>query len=499
MATRKKGKTTNEINNLGPIEHAVYDFVDGVNVLNGPNGVGKSISIEALRQALGAPPTMELTPRDGTDKGTMSINGVTVLVVTGRNRQTGKIEIGLASTSPLSDLVEPGLKDKAAAEKKRIQALLQLVNAQVTEDIISMLVDGDHDALHYVERKEGFVRLQGLDLVTAADRVRRTVHKFKQEFELEAARADGEIKAHQAPKPARLESKPVAEAEKSYRESERQLATIEGEARQRERQEKEREEIRQTLGERPDVSGAHNKAALCLTHCEAIKGQIAELEKSLAVAQAALQTEEGNYRSLLADEESAKATAASWDRRKAILDSEIEGATTKDVEFCQKRVAAARETLEAARATEAYNQALIAQGDATKRKESALNEAERLEKLAVGVPGRLGAVLQGLGLPGITIHEAGKGRERYDELCVVHESGEIEPAWRLSYGERCKLGLDLLISQNNNSVVPISWEFWNSLSPAKQKETAQLLIERGLQGVTERPADTPLAVETVSE
>jgi hypothetical protein len=122
------------LENIGPISELEIPIPEGggVVVLRGRNGVGKTTALEATQKVLGT--QTYLSCRDGADKGNVSGFGVNVTV--GRSmRRTGELEAThLEGRFSVADLVDPGIKDPEAADKKRIRAIVNLTGAEASEE-----------------------------------------------------------------------------------------------------------------------------------------------------------------------------------------------------------------------------------------------------------------------------------------------------------------------------------------------------------------------------
>jgi len=134
--------STLTVENIGPVADLEASLPDGggITVLVGPNDSGKSIQLQAASIALGGKGTV--TKRDGTLRGQLSLCGVT-MNVTGRARTIGDLDVEtIEGRFDVSDLIEPGLKDPAAADAKRAKALLQIRGVGPDLERFAELLDG---------------------------------------------------------------------------------------------------------------------------------------------------------------------------------------------------------------------------------------------------------------------------------------------------------------------------------------------------------------------
>lgn len=472
--------------NLGPVVEAEFTLEPGVNLLRGENGVGKTHIRQAIARALGVT-EISVPVRDGATKGLLEIDGVTLLAVSKVNRATNQADVVLASTSPLSTLVEPGIKEHEAAEKARIKALLQLVEVKVNDSTVSTLVGNDEEALTYIDEQMGIDSLARFDVVNVADLVRRKIHEHKRHFNEEEIRLRAEATAANPEKPARYTETSSDVAKNAHEQAVRKHERLSGESTSRKTHERERAQIRETIGTRPDVEAANAD----FEKIEQLYAEASGVAASLRIQLATAEANETATKAALDESQkqlaSANIAADSYDKRQAILDTEITGATDADVEKAKVEMEAADRALEDARASDAYRADLATRDAAEKAAEEAKVLSEHFEDIALNVTARLGIVLADSGLKNLTVNDG--------ELCVI-ENGKLEAFTRLSFGERTRIGAELLAKRSNpGAVVNLDPEFWAGLSPTNKKEAAEIFAEKGLFVLSEEPADGDLRVE----
>lgn len=481
-----------EIVNIGPVRNFHCEVQPGMNLLTGKNGAGKSATLNAIAKAAGADVNVEVT--DGQTQGAVKLDDAVLLTLTrSRTKIDSGVEVSLASVSPLALLIDPGIKDRKAAEQARIKALLQLFELKVTPEVIAELVEGDEAALDLIEEEIGAASFE-LDPVALAGRLigaHGILSKRKRELEKRAAEAHGQWQAARpASKPETLPDVTVHEAQIQYDRAVGDYRQIQGEASQRAQREDEREEIRASLGERPDIASALEKHRYAAEDVKIAEDEIALVEGEIRKWQERLIAAKHNLADKLNAQAfaverlgEAKAAEVQWDRRKAILDSEITGATATDVENAARSVESARATLEAARATEEYQRRLKASEEARQTRERYTELAARYEMLAKGVPARLGGLLAKAGIKSgeisLTVEDG--------VLQVIRPDGTQESYHRLSAGQRTRIAMPLFIERNPNKIVAFDERFWNSLEAESKEEVAQILAENGVIGLTEVP------------
>ena len=180
-----------DIRDVGPIEHLTIPIPEegGLVVLRGRNGKGKSHSLQAVQALVGG--KSKPVSRDGTLGATVEGLGAR-LTVGRRANHSGEVEIDHLEGEDPSLLVDPGLKDPAAADARRVQALLRLARAEVDVDAFAALVDGK-------ERLEQLCRPASLDprsdVPTMAAAIKRDLEAEARKSEAAAqqafAKADG--------------------------------------------------------------------------------------------------------------------------------------------------------------------------------------------------------------------------------------------------------------------------------------------------------------------
>lgn len=123
--------------NLGPIAHTEFSLDSpGVTVLVAPNGVGKSILLEAVQAA--ARGSGKLPLRDRTKKGKVEAFGATI-TIGGACRHTGSFEVtNLEGRFDLAALVDPRIKDPEAADRARIKALVALTGVEASANLFRL-------------------------------------------------------------------------------------------------------------------------------------------------------------------------------------------------------------------------------------------------------------------------------------------------------------------------------------------------------------------------
>lgn len=174
------------IKNIGPIFEASIAAAPGVTVLTGANEVGKSTAIACVAALAGR--DVDLSARDGAKTGIISGLG-TIISVGKRTTRTGELEVdSVEDRLDLATLVDPGLKDGVAANRKRIKALISLMGTQLDlADFGTILPDDWQAELLEADRSD--------DPVEMAGKIKRRMEKRARDMEDDAAKHEGKALA----------------------------------------------------------------------------------------------------------------------------------------------------------------------------------------------------------------------------------------------------------------------------------------------------------------
>lgn len=126
------------IQDVGAIKDVTIPIRKGTIVkLVGENGCGKSTAIKALTSAV-TKENIGLRPRDGKMSGKVRMPGATVTFGARLSKKaTGEETVSFAIVEDgtgISKILNPGLKDEVAADKKRLEGVLDVIGAELTED-----------------------------------------------------------------------------------------------------------------------------------------------------------------------------------------------------------------------------------------------------------------------------------------------------------------------------------------------------------------------------
>ena len=159
-----------EVENLGPIENFTFKLESpGVTTIVAPNGCGKSILIKSLASVAAGEGGLPL--RNGTEKGRIDGLGVHVSLNPKQTRTAGEFACDhLEGKLNLASLVDPGVKDEVAADKRRIKALISLTGVEADRALFEARPEFNEDDFERIVSSEA---LKCADLVEMATRIAR--------------------------------------------------------------------------------------------------------------------------------------------------------------------------------------------------------------------------------------------------------------------------------------------------------------------------------------
>lgn len=458
------------LENLGGIEHIDIPCRPAtVVVLRGRNGAGKSTVLQAVDAVVNKRP-LKATKREGaasTDKAFARGFGVTIkLGLSGPRRSNDLVVEAIEDDFDLGTLVDPGIADPQKADLRRIKALCNIVDAEVSLEDLYALV-GSRETFEAIVRKES---LEIADPITMVEAVKR-------DFEA-AARAKNSAaeQAHAAAVAKLAENDGVdltapsdsLALQQTLTDAVQRLSQLTSDRDAWARMNAGRMEARQQLDavsatyDGPTVEQAEGRVT-------ALNDALLEKNKLVAEMERRLMDLSTEIRGLQVERKAAEAAAsaaksheqalAGW--RRTISEA---GAETCPVQPADIEQAAAAVT-EARKATE-YGQRVR---DALKRKDEAAQreqEAEKCrllsEKFRTAAQGTLDVLAESV--------RAVSERIDFDSefrLVVKHPTRKTCYFADLSVGERLALALDMVIETAKRSetrkVAKIDQEAWEAL------------------------------------
>lgn len=487
------------VRDIGGVQDATVELESGrVNVLQGPNGIGKTSLLRAFVGALGGD-TAGLEVRDGAPFGSIDVTpegsagegeeGGSFRVVVpahGRLRQQGEAPLQAAEVKAVGSLITGDhLVSQAARDRRRLDAFLSIVRPAVDADAVRILCEGDLEAMARLSSRidSGQVR----DLLGAAEDLKAWLMEQAREREKAAAAWTGQEKAandaaqsllaelkglgleepEPAPKPAEMRA--AVEA--------RLLALNKAETgRDRRRAvEAQQEAIRAASTPRPDVSGAEEVVRGFIADVQAAREevvslglQIVELQEKQRAAQERADKARADGKAAEARWQDLQAQAAAWDAQQALLAQEVTGETDADVEAASRALDSARVQEEIHRLSSEMLAVRAAADEAARQRSREETRGKQLRAWSAAVPARVADVLAREGAGGFTIQG---GRLAYTLGGEVRDFDS-----RLSPGQQVAAALSLAASRWKG-FVHLDGDFYSRLDTAGKLAVDQFAAE----------------------
>lgn len=176
-----------KIKNIGPIETLTLPVPSegGVVILKGRNGAGKTKALEATQALISG--SGSLSVRDRQLAG--AVEGFGAKITVGRStRRTGELEcLSLEGKLDIAALVDPGMKDPAAADARRIKALIVLSGAKADKSAFVDIIGNEEDFEAIVSKSA----TETDDPVDMAAKVKRDIEKAARKAEDDSEKANG--------------------------------------------------------------------------------------------------------------------------------------------------------------------------------------------------------------------------------------------------------------------------------------------------------------------
>ena len=469
-----------KISNVGPIDELEVPLAPGrLTRVTGANGAGKSTAINAVLAACGSDVGSDLTPRDGHSSGSVEMPGVTLRIGKRLSRK-GEAEtfVVMEDGGDLQKFIDPGVKDPAAADARRIEAILNMAGVKVDDDSVKALV-GDELFADFCEEFTP-TRMKAVELVAT---LKRWLQKKARTIETNVARAEGELSAIPpaiAPEDCvKMDVKPF---------------------------------VSDMTARKTAVDKAESAAVEAQKASEAIAGMInpGDLEaREMAVARieaeyCALETELAmkNTQLMLVRQEHTRCLDALDTARKtqkALIDLQATIATGVTPERIAELTAEFNQSTELYDRAVAHNQKADAELQNGKRRaiiESRIKTEQRMAETVRVTAAKLPALLR----EAMTVLEGWSVNDEM-RLCCQHKRGVIEFS-ELSPGEQAVRAIQVATCVRKttpglNAVVGLPQHIWESLDEANQKIVQKFATERQLAVVVAESShgDTPTELE----
>lgn len=471
---------TIELTNLGPVANVSIPCPDGggLIILKSDNGCGKSKTLEAIESALTG--RGGLTVKHGELNGTLDAFGVH-LTVSKSTRRKGELTVtSLEGRLSLGDLIDPGMKDPAAQDARRIKALCALAGAKADVTLFHGLVGGQVN----FDKLISVATAKSDDLVTMAERIKRDLEAKARDAEDAAEKAEGRMAGGIAATKGvdvTLESdsaKLQQSHETAVRDESRLKAQADGHAKaaRAARLAQDQLDDAEASYSGPSLAVAGEQEANCKGLVEQAEKAVRDAEEHLRAAKALFETRRASYSTTITARKTAEqheSMVKQW--RDQIAASIPEAPSAEALTAAASAVSTARLALEQG--------ALIRQAIATLAEaDKAKDEAKRQRQAAImlreagrGTDEVLSGVVSKLGTPlrvesGRLITTTERGKTFFDDL---------------SAGQRAKLAVDIGIdAAGENAVIVFPQEKFEGLSPRNRRMVAERARERGALIIT---------------
>lgn len=470
-----------QIQDVGAIENVTIPIKRGTIVkLVGENGAGKSTAITAVTSAI-TKDNAGLRPRDGRMSGKIRMPGVTVTIGARMSqKKSGDLEpVAFAIVEDgtgISKILSPGIKDPVSADKRRLEGVLDVIGAELSEAQMQEFLGTMYEEFMRVRD------VKGKGFVEAVTQMKLFLEAKAREVKLQITSNDGAIaEIGVIADPVEI---PVA-VEELARQVEAVSAALRDAKRDRERADQALEIINQ-----PSVTDVAAKQAELVQvksrsselHAEkaAIEKQIAELQAKLATVDAACTETDAKIAPL----EQVIRIANDAEERTARLRAQVaEAPTVEAIEKQATELEELRKQHSAAIVAKSNNDGIEARkarlDELNKLRDAAQKQHDALKTLAHGTAKILVDALKVV--PGWTVNEDLR-------LCVTHRRGEI-PFSELSPGEGtarvCLLACQFAeYGENEVPIVGLPQHCFEGLDGKNRRLLLDAIAEHGLCVVT---------------
>lgn len=470
------------LRDVGPIEALTFTLPDegGVFVARGYNGSGKSHALAGVQTLLDGEGKVPV--RDGCDRA--EVEGFGARLRVGRKSQrSGELDVEFADGADPSLLVDPSIKDPAAADASRIKAVLRITKTSGGPALFADLVGSTAELLTLVPSPVW----DETDLPAMVAGVKRALEGHARKHEQSAEAALVAIRGAQntletLTKDVDLTGAPSLEAAQAAHET---AVREEAEARGKHNAAVAAQAAgRQAATALESLGDAGTEEQLEAANADmlAVREEVTALERQLEHARYKLQLAESNV------DKQRKAA----EQRAPLAELIAAGEAAEDIPLGVRGALAARVTdtrNDVERATLAERTATLRADLERLRKEEAIayREGNRLREAAQGTEFVLSSAVANLGTP----LRISAGR-----LLAEHpQRGWIAFA-ELSAGERWRVALDLTVATlGAGGCVVVRQEAWESLDPLRRAEVATLARERRIAILTAEASLGELRVE----
>jgi hypothetical protein len=359
--------------------------------------------------------------------------------------------------SGIGVLVDPGVKDPVAADKRRIRALLSACDAVTDSDQIKSYLGSELFEQYRQDSKAGG------DIVDQVDSLKKWLQKRAREYENESNTLLGSI-AELGDVPDAIDTVPDVDGLRMQAADADQM--LKSARAKREGQQEALRRLDECL-DLPDVEGLQTQHGLIQSKVEQLTNELreaAELSRKLA-----MQIESAEHAH----------------KQHANLKAQVSEIITDDA-VTELAVASEQKTAEYENAVALRDRARTVDADRQRRRELdvKLSQAQQYGELCRKLASESHSLLHAA----VSEHCPGWSIDEELRLCVEHSRGDQIPYGELSPGERAIRAVAVTIPHEYEGdaipVVALPQEVYESLDAANRKMFVAYLAERGLAGVT---------------
>ncbi len=482
---------------VGPVRALSIPIRPGVVVLRGANDSGKSLSLEAVSRLAGGNGTV--TCRDKAAAGYVEGLGVKISVRQSA-RRSGELEaLSIEGKLSIADLVDPKIKDPAAADRQRIKALLQLNGARADLALFAARVPSPWSPADVfsaeTERTD--------DLVEMAAKAKRDLEGLSRQLS-EAAKKETDaalvcMKAVEAVDLNAESDAGVLQAGLEYAVQVHSALAAKAQAAEevKRRADQAAENLKNIeLQERLSLDEFRRRDDEANRDLKAAKGAVAAAERALLEAQSKEQTARihADYTAkALEQAERQEQLIAGW--RETIQQAETtESPSHEQIHTAATAVVLARQSLERG-AIVRHARAMKVEADIHAQKARDLaNSAESLRQAAHATDEVLSEAVASDALV-----------VKHGRLVTQHpERGEVFYAER-SDGTRWRLAIDEAIKRirqlgaEQTAIIPVPQSAWSELDPENKAAIHEYAVSQGVTIVTAEATTGPLRAEEFAD
>lgn len=462
------------VKNTKAIRNLDVDFQPGtITVLNGPNGAGKSTTLHVLQSAITGKNVGGLEPTDGQRAGLVEFDGVTIKVgkrVSFSGESDGTVCL-IEGGDDIAAFINPGIKDKEAADKRRLEKLCSIVGAELTDaDIKGFIGDDlwDDWKASPNAKKEGIV-----DVVKS---LKRWLEEQARDIEAKIVGCTAELDAiGEIPKKGA-----APDVEKLQEESDRIVGLLTDAKAKRKAGIEAAESLEAVRGVVKDPDVEEQLLAGLEAERDEIDSQIKKAEAALSVLRSSLEVKKSEIKTARESIEIARTQSSRLEKLQAAVRDSV---TQEQIdELQQKRDAAAKEVADAIvlrSQLDAAEQNRQRAATLKSQREKLEAQAERCRARAVETPTLLQKVVDNL--DGWSISSDVR-------LCCRTERSAEEAYDDLSPGLKAIRALELSClkpgSGGGRKMVVCPQEIWESLDGKNRQVVHEWVKQKGLILVT---------------